>query len=132
MSNNQNEVVTKVRQGVLPPTSRALLLDEGTIANAHYLGIPFNAPNPAGALVPANFLSVSRGAARKQRGTATAPYCTSRRSPEPWPERFAAVAKDAAALPADALASHAQPGVNPQYHSHLLDDWRQMMRSNAR
>ena len=29
MSNNQNEVVAKVRQGILPSTSRALLLDEG-------------------------------------------------------------------------------------------------------
>jgi len=51
MSNNQNEVVTKVRQGVLPATARALVLREGTLANTHFLGIPFNAPNAAGAMV---------------------------------------------------------------------------------
>ena len=56
MSNNQNEVVTKVRQGILPETARGLVLRDGTIANAHYLGIPFNAPNPAGAMVVADFL----------------------------------------------------------------------------
>ena len=65
MSNNQNEVVTKVRQGILPPGSRALLLDEGTIANAHYVGIPFNAPNAAGAMVLAELPALPRGAARE-------------------------------------------------------------------
>lgn len=134
MSNNQNEVVAKVRQGILPPASRALLLEEGTIANAHYLGIPFNAPNPAGALVLANFLLSPEAQLEKQRGDVwgdgTVLHVTT--LPEPWPERFAAVARDAAALPSDVLASHAQPEVNPQYHAHLLDDWRRVMRTNAR
>ena len=37
-----------MRQGIFPPTARALLFRDGTIANTHFLGIPFNAPNPAG------------------------------------------------------------------------------------
>ena len=130
MSNNQNEVVTKVRQGVLPAGSRAVLLDEGTIANAHYVGIPFNAPNPAGALVLANFLLSPEAQLEKQRGdvwgdgTVLAPS----RLPAPWPERFASAARDAAALSYDELAARARPEVDPQYHARLLDDWRQMIR----
>ena len=70
MSNNQNEVVIKVHQQLFPPQAKALVLDEGTIANAHYVGIPFNAPNPAGAMVLANFLLSPAAQLEKQRGTA--------------------------------------------------------------
>ncbi|MFO1094414.1 MAG: ABC transporter substrate-binding protein [Planctomycetaceae bacterium] len=56
MSNNDGEVDNKVLQGVLPESSRAYVLDTGTIRNSHYLGIPVNAPNRSGALVAANFL----------------------------------------------------------------------------
>ena len=130
MSNNQNEVVTKARQGILPAGSRAVLLDEGTIANAHYVGIPFNAPNPAGALVLANFLLSPEAQLEKQRGdvwgdgTVLAPS----RLPSPWPERFEAAARDAAALSHDELAAKARPEVDPQYHARLLEDWRQLIR----
>jgi putative spermidine/putrescine transport system substrate-binding protein len=43
MSNNQNEAVVKARQGVLPPTVRALVLRDGMIANTHYVGIRLGA-----------------------------------------------------------------------------------------
>ncbi|MGE3958163.1 MAG: ABC transporter substrate-binding protein [Vicinamibacterales bacterium] len=134
MSNNQNEVVTKVRQGVLPPTAKALLLEEGTIANAHYLGIPFNAPNPAGALVLANFLLSPEAQLEKQRGDVWGDGTVLKvpALPEPWPARFAEVVRDAAALPPDLLAAHARPEVDPRYHTRLLDDWRQLMRGDAR
>jgi len=56
MSNNDGEVDNKVLQGVLPEFARAYVLDSGTIRNSHYMGIPVNAPNKAGALVAANFL----------------------------------------------------------------------------
>lgn len=130
MSNNQNEVVTKVRQGILPEGARALLLDEGTIANAHYVGIPFNAPNPAGALVVANALLSPEAQLEKQRGEVwgDGTVLDVPRLPAPWPERFAAVIRDASALPYDELASKARPEVHPLYHARLLDDWRRMVR----
>ena len=41
---------------VYPETVKTYVFDSGTIGNAHYLGIPFNAPNPAGALLVIYFL----------------------------------------------------------------------------
>lgn len=130
MSNNQNEVVTKVRQGILPPGARALLFDEGTIANAHYVGIPFNAPNPAGALVLANLLLSPEAQLEKQRGDVwgDGTVLNVSRLPAPWPDRFASAARDAAALPHEELVAKARPEVHPLYHARLLDDWRQMIR----
>jgi putative spermidine/putrescine transport system substrate-binding protein len=130
MSNNQNEVVTKVRQGILPAGAKALLLDEGTLANAHYLGIPINAPNAAGAMVLANFLLSPEAQLEKQRGDVwgDGTVLDVARLPPPWPSRFDAVAADAAALPRDELAARARPEVHPRYHARLLDDWRQSIR----
>lgn len=67
MSNNDGEVDNKVSQGILPDTSRAYVLDSGTIRNSHYLGIPVNAPNKAGAMVVANFLISWEAQVQKSR-----------------------------------------------------------------
>ncbi|HEV7507305.1 MAG TPA: ABC transporter substrate-binding protein [Thermoanaerobaculia bacterium] len=56
MSNNDGEVDNKVLQGLLPETSRAYVLDTGTIQNTHYMGIARRAPHLAGDLVTMNFL----------------------------------------------------------------------------
>ncbi len=55
MSNNDGEVDNKVIQGLLPETSRAYVLDSGTILNSHYMGIARRSPHLAGALVTLNF-----------------------------------------------------------------------------
>lgn len=133
MSNNQNEVVTKVRQKVLPPESRALLLEEGTIANTHYVGIPFNAPNAAGAMVLANFLLSPEAQLEKQRGDVwgDGTVLDVAKLAAPWPSRFDEVADDAASLPRELLEARARPEVHPLYHSRLLEDWRGSIRRAA-
>ena len=134
MSNNHNEVVAKVRQGVLPPTARALLLREGTIANAHYLGIPWNATNPAGGMVVANFLLSPEAQLRKQHpdvwgdGTVLAVD----RLPDDWPLRFAELEGSPLALSRDSLRHYARPEVAPAYHERLLADWRMRFREQGR
>jgi len=56
MSNNDAEAENKVLQGLFPSTVRAYIMDEGSIQNSHYVGIPRLSGNKAGALVVANFL----------------------------------------------------------------------------
>ena len=56
MSNNDAEVDNKVGQGFLPATSRAYVLDTGTIQNTHYMGIVKRSANAAAAMVVCNFL----------------------------------------------------------------------------
>ena len=134
MSNNQNEVVTKVKQGILPSTARPLLLRDGTIANSHYLGIPWNAPNAAGAMVVANFLLSPEAQWEKQRpevwadGTVLA---VRRMTPE-WRARFAAIEADPRQLSSDSLEKYARPEVSPRYHERLAADWRALVRTGTR
>lgn len=131
MSNNENEVVTKARQGVLPASARALLLRDGTIANAHYVGIPFNAPNPAGAMVVANFLLSPEAQLEKLRPEvwADGTVLAVDRLPPEWRERFEALERDPRALPRDSLTKYAVPEIAPEYHERLVADWRARIRS---
>ena len=131
MSYNQNDVVTKIKQGILPPTSRALLLHDGTIANTHYLGIPWNAPNAAGAMVVANFLLSPEAQLEKQRPDvwADGTVLDVRHIPEPWRARFAELQADPRQLPRDSLEKYARPEVSPRYHERLAADWRAHVRS---
>ena len=45
-----------IAAGLLPPTSRAFAFTENMIGDFNYLGIPFNAPNKAAAMVLANLV----------------------------------------------------------------------------
>ncbi len=126
MSNNQNDVITKADHGVLPRTASPLLLRDGTIANTHYVGIPFNAPNAAGAMVVADFLLSPDAQLEKQRPEVWADGTTLdvARLPEPWRGRFARLGADPRELPRDSLARYAVPEVSPRYHERLAADWR--------
>ena len=130
MSNNQNEVITKVRQGILPPTSRAMVLRDGTIANAHYLGIPSSAPHAAAAMVVANFLLSTDAQYEKQRPQvwADGTVLSMQRLSTEWQHRFAELARESNAIPHDTLAKYARPEVAPQYHERLSADWRDRIR----
>ncbi len=130
MSFNQNEVVTKVRRGVLPSSARALLLQDGTIANAHYVGVPFNAPNVAGALVVADFLLTPGAQYEKQRPAvwADGTVLDAAKLPAAWRSKFETLEQDPHALPADSLHKYARPEVAPMYHERLQADWRATIR----
>jgi putative thiamine transport system substrate-binding protein len=66
MAFNPAEASTLIAQGRLPTGVRSFILDGGTIANTHFLAVPFNAANRAGALVTAEFLLSPEAQARKQ------------------------------------------------------------------
>ena len=47
---------TNIKDGIYPDTVRTFVFDTGTLANNNYVTIPFNAANPAGAMVVANHI----------------------------------------------------------------------------
>lgn len=56
MSNNDSEVDNKIQQNIFPTTAKSFVLKSGTIQNSHFLGIPAQAVNKAGAMTVINFL----------------------------------------------------------------------------
>ena len=130
MSNNQNEVITKVRQGILPASSRALVMRDGTIANAHYLGIPLSAPHAAAAMIVANFLLSAEAQYEKQRPEvwADGTVLSMQRLSADWQTKFAVLTREANAIPQDTLSKYARSEVAPEYHERLSADWRTRIR----
>lgn len=61
---NPNEAAAAIASGELPDTVRAYVLDGGTIGNAHFVAIPFNATAKAGAMVVADLLLSPEAQAR--------------------------------------------------------------------
>ncbi len=63
---NPSEASTSIANGLLPSTVRTFVMDRGTIGNASFVAIPFNAAHRAGAMVVANFLLSPEAQARAQ------------------------------------------------------------------
>jgi putative thiamine transport system substrate-binding protein len=63
---NPSEASLAIARKELPETVRTYVLDGGTIGNASFLAIPFNAAHKEGAMVLANFLLTPEAQARKQ------------------------------------------------------------------
>jgi len=56
MTFGYGDVDVMIEDGVYPETMRQMMFEEGSVANAHYMAIPFNSPHKAGAMVIANLL----------------------------------------------------------------------------
>jgi putative spermidine/putrescine transport system substrate-binding protein len=56
MSYNPNSAEGKVQIGAFPKTTKTFVFENGTIGNTHFLAVPFNAPNKAGALAVIDFI----------------------------------------------------------------------------
>lgn len=65
LSFNPGEASSAIAQGLLPDTVRTYVLEGGTIANTHFVAIPFNASAKEGAMVVANFLLTPEAQLRK-------------------------------------------------------------------
>jgi putative thiamine transport system substrate-binding protein len=66
LSFNPAEASNAIADGRLPDTVRTYVLDGGTLGNASFLAIPYNASAKAGAMVLANFLMSPEAQARMQ------------------------------------------------------------------
>lgn len=55
MGFNEARIKSLIEQGTFPKTTKSIVLEPGTIGNAHYLSIPFNSPNPTAAMVAINY-----------------------------------------------------------------------------
>jgi putative thiamine transport system substrate-binding protein len=66
MAFNPAEASSLIAQGRFPETVRSFILERGSIANAHFLAIPFNANAREAAMVVADFLLSPEAQAKKQ------------------------------------------------------------------
>jgi putative thiamine transport system substrate-binding protein len=121
---NPAEASSAIAAGELPDTVRSFTFPAGTLANTHFVAIPYNAAAKAGALVLADFLLSPQAQARKQDpkvwGDPTV-LAMDRLSTEDR-ARFAALDLGVATLPPDQLGP-ALPEPHPSWVGRLESEW---------
>jgi putative spermidine/putrescine transport system substrate-binding protein len=111
LSYHPAEASKMILDGLYPPTVRTFVFDEGTIANTHFVAVPFNAADKEGAMVVADFL-LSPEAQLKKADPAVwgdFPAIDLARLDPSWQAKFAALPRGAATLPNDVLQRHQLP-----------------------
>ena len=126
MSYNPQLAQRQVNQGLFPDSTRSYLLEGGTLSNTHYLAIPFNGPNKAGAQVVANFLQSPEAQIEKQDpdGWGDPTTLSVDRLPEDLQKRFAKPEGEAV-LPARALQENRVPEARTEWLLELEEGWQE-------
>jgi putative spermidine/putrescine transport system substrate-binding protein len=115
-----------VADGTYPAGTKVMLLNEGTIGNASFLGIPVNAASRAGAMVVANVaLSVSQQVAKANPST-WGQFTVLNMDALSANERaeFAALPQSPVVPPFGVLSRNANPELSAAWVPPLDDGWR--------
>lgn len=122
---NPADASSAIASGQLPDTVRSFTFEGGTLANTHFLAIPYNANAKAGAMVVADFLLSPEAQARKQDpkiwGDPTV-LAMDRLSPEDA-ARFAALDLGVATLPPEQLGP-ALPEPHASWMERIETEWK--------
>ena len=116
---------TSIREGTYPETIRTFVFDTGTLSNNNFVAIPFNASNPAAAMVLANYILSPE-------------FQLVMQDPEQWgwlsptdPTKYDQEYQDTlasfelgpATLPADVLSAHALPEPSGDWVTAMEQGW---------
>ncbi len=126
MSYNPQLAQRQVDKGLFRQSTRTYVLEGGTLNNTHYVAIPFNAPNKAGAQVVANLLQSPEAQVEKQDPDGWGDLTTLDldRLPEDVREEFAEP-EGAATLPARVLQQNRVPEARTEWLLALEDGWQE-------
>ncbi len=126
MSYNPQLAQRQVDEGLFPKSTRTYVLDNGTLNNTHYVAIPFNSSNKAGAQVVANFLESPAAQIKKQDpgGWGDLTVLDIERLPQDTREKLAEP-KGAATLPTKVLQKNRLPEARSKWLLELQDGWQE-------
>lgn len=125
ISYHQAEASKGINDGLYPPSVRTFVFREGTIANTHFLAIPFNAADRQGAMAVANFLISPEAQLKKadSRIWGDFPVIDIGRLDPSWQQKFADLPRGAATLSNDILQRHQLPEPRSEILIRLEKGW---------
>lgn len=127
MAYNPAEASSLIAQGRYPETARTFVFDDGTLANTHYLAIPYNSPHTAGAMVVANFMLSPEAQLSKAdpQGWGDLPVLDPARLPVEWQKKFADLPRGPATLAPDVLAAARLPELQAAWLEAFEAGWEE-------
>jgi len=127
MDYNPTAASGKILDGRYPDTVRTFVMENNSLANRHYVSIPFNAPHVPAALVTADFLLSPEAQYSKNRpgvwGDMT--VLDMDRLPEDWAGKFESLQLGEATLPFSVLSKNAVPEISAEYVEYLEKFWQE-------
>jgi putative spermidine/putrescine transport system substrate-binding protein len=125
MAYNPAEASSLIAQGKYPATARTFVFETGTIANTHFVAIPYNSPHKAGAMVAANHLLSPEAQLSKAdpSGWGDLPALDVARLPAEWQARFTALPRGPATLADDVLAARRLPELQSAWLTAFETGW---------
>lgn len=125
MAYNPAEASSLIAQGRYPDEARTFVFDGGTIANTHYVAIPYNSPHKAGAMVVANFLLSPEAQLSKAdpQGWGDLPVLDPALLPQDWQQQFNDLPRGPATLPDAVLAARRLPELPAAWLSAIENGW---------
>jgi putative spermidine/putrescine transport system substrate-binding protein len=132
MSFTQTGASSKIAQGRYRDSVRTMVFREASLANTHYLAIPFNAPNIPGALVAINEilgprLQLSKNDPANWGDFTVLDIATLNQADR---DRFAALDLGPATLPLEVLSANAVPEIPSEYLEALESGWEEHVLRN--
>ncbi|MGN6549145.1 MAG: ABC transporter substrate-binding protein [Pararhizobium sp.] len=122
---NPSEASAAIEAGELPDTVRSFTFSGGTLANTHFVAIPYNAKAKAGALLLANFLISPEAQLRKQdpRYWGDPTVLSMAKLPPKQRAAFAALELGPATLPPDKLGPQIMEP-DPSWTTRIKAEWQ--------
>ncbi|MBE0582334.1 MAG: ABC transporter substrate-binding protein [Desulfofustis sp.] len=131
-SYHQGDASRKILDGLFPDTVRTFVFDEGTIANTHFVAIPYNAADQAAAMVVADFLLSPEAQLEKARPEVWGdfPALSLQKLPPQWQQRFTDLPRGPATLDDSELQAHQLPEPPSEILIYLEQGWEQQVLKN--
>ncbi len=126
MAYNPAEASSLVENGRYPDTTRTFVFDSGTIANTHYVAIPYNSPHKAAAMAVANFLLSPEAQLSKAQPAnwGDLPVLDPLLLPADWQAQFAAIPRGTATLSTEELAAARLPELQAPWLVAFEQGWQ--------
>lgn len=127
MAYNPAEASSLVENGRYPETTRTFVFDSGTIANTHYVAIPYNSDHKAAAMVVANFLLSPAAQLSKAQpeNWGDLPVLDPALLPADWQAQFAAIPRGPATLSTEELAAARLPELQAPWLTAFEQGWQE-------
>lgn len=124
-SYQQGEASNNIRDGLFPETVKTYVFDEGTIANTHFVAIPYNAADKAAAMVVANYLLSPEAQLKKSSPEVWGdfPAIDTTRLTKEWQGKFSTLPRGKATLSDEELQSHQLPELPSKILIYLEKGW---------
>ena len=123
MTYGPGEVGGLVERGIFPETTREFVFDEGTIGNNHFVTIPYNSPNKAGAMVVADILLSPEGQLEKADPNVWGDYPVIDINKTDIAAEFKAIPVPESVLSPDALSQNTNPELVAEYVTETEKGW---------